>query len=72
MDGGKGMRDFFPLFIYVWLHWVFVAACRLSLSVTDGGDSACGARTSHCGGFSYCKVWAQRLWPSGLVGEPCF
>ena len=25
------------LFIYFWLHWVFVAACRLSLVEESGG-----------------------------------
>ena len=30
------------LFIF-WLHWVFVAACRLSLVVASGGFSCCGA-----------------------------
>ena len=24
------------LFIYYWLHWVFVAACRLSLVAVNG------------------------------------
>ena len=27
---------FLVLFIYFWLHWVFVAACRLSLVVVSG------------------------------------
>ena len=25
------------LFIYFWLHWVFVATCRLSLVAASGG-----------------------------------
>ena len=28
------------LFIYLWLHWVFVAARRLSLVVASGGYSS--------------------------------
>ena len=30
----------FYLFIYFWLHWVFFAACRLSLVVASGGYSS--------------------------------
>ena len=26
-------------FIYFWLHWVFIAACGLSLAVVSGGCS---------------------------------
>ena len=46
-----------PLFIYLWLHWVFTAACRFSLVVASNSYSlvACGAQTSHCSGFSYCR-----------------
>ena len=29
--------NLFILFIYFWLHWVFVAACGLSLVVVSGG-----------------------------------
>ena len=28
------------LFIYFWLHWVFVAACRLFLAAASGGYSS--------------------------------
>ena len=38
---------FFNLFIYFWLHWVFVAARGLSLVVGSGGYSAL-----RCTGFS--------------------
>ena len=37
------------VFIYFWLHWVFVAACRLSLVAASGGfffDSVCGPLTA--------------------------
>ena len=37
----------FILFIYFWLHWVFVAARRLSLVVASGGSSS-----PRCTGFS--------------------
>ena len=36
----------FILFIYFWLRWVFVAACRLSLVVSRGYSSL------RCAGFS--------------------
>ena len=37
----------FNLFIYFWLHWVFVAECGLSLVVASGGYSSL-----RCVGFS--------------------
>ena len=46
------------LFIYFWLHWVFVAVCGLSLVVASGATLPRGARASHCGGFSL-------LWSTG-------
>ena len=43
-------------FIYLWVCWVFIAACELSL---------------RCSSFllwgSPCGAWAQRLWLMGLV-----
>ena len=60
------------LFIYLWLHWVFVAAHGLSLVAASGGYSllqcmgfslwwllllqSTGSRHA---GFSNCSVWAQ-------------
>ena len=42
--------NLFILFIYYfWLHWVFVAACGLSLVAASGATLCCGAWTSHCG-----------------------
>ena len=37
----------FIYFIYFWLHWVFIAVCRLSLVAVSGGYSS-----SRCTGFS--------------------
>ena len=28
------------LFLYFWLHWVFIASCRLSLVTASGGSSS--------------------------------
>ena len=33
---------FFKKIIYFWLHWVFVAACGLSLVAASGGYSSLG------------------------------
>ena len=65
------LYKFIYLFIY-WLHWVFVAACRLSLVVVSGGYSwlRCVGFSLHwrlllwsmgsrCTGFSSCGIWAQ-------------
>ena len=45
------------LFIYFWLRWVFVAACRLSLVAASGGYSL------RCAGFSL--RWLLLLWSMG-------
>ena len=41
------MLSFFFFLIYLWLHWVFVAVCGLSLVVASGGYSLLW-----CSGFS--------------------
>ena len=65
-------KNLFILFIYFWLHWVFIAACRLSLVVASGGYSSLQyagfslqwlvllrSTGSRCAGFSSCGMWAQ-------------
>ena len=60
------------LFIYFWLHWVFVAARGLSLVAASGGYSSLRctgfslqwlllfqSTGSRCTGFSSCGTWAQ-------------
>ena len=46
------------LFIYFWLHWVFVAACGLSIVAASGGYSSL-----RCAGFSL--RWLLLLWSTG-------
>ena len=66
------------LFIYFWLHWVFLAAHRLSLVAVSGGYSflRCAGFSlpwplllrsmgSTCAGFSSCVMWTQQLWLAG-------
>ena len=61
-------KDFpFYLFIYLWLHWVFVAACGLSLVAVSGGYSSL-----QCVGFSLwwlllLGAWALGTWASVVV-----
>ena len=53
--------------IYLWLHWVFIAANRLSLAAASKSYSSCSAQASHCGegvGFSWHR--AQALGCSGF------
>ena len=38
-----GFLPFIYLFIYLWLRWVFVAACGLSLIALSGGYSSLAA-----------------------------
>lgn len=54
------------LYVYFWLHQVFVALCRLSLIEVSGGYPSCSVPPSHCGGFSCCR--AQALGHVGLSG----
>ena len=75
------LKIYFYLFIfYFWLHWVFIAACGLSLVAESGGYSllwctgsslqwlpllqSTGSRRK---GFSSCSTRAQQLWHTGLV-----
>ena len=46
------------LFIYFWLHWVFVAARGLPLVAVSRGYSSL-----HCAGFSL--QWLLLLWSTG-------
>ena len=74
--------NLFILFIYFWLHWVFVAVCRLSLLVASGGllfvvvrrllivvASLVAEHTgSRCVGFSGCgsRALERRLSSCGI------
>ena len=65
---------FFKNYLYFWLRWVFVAACRTSVVVASwgysslqcagfllqrGGFFCCGAQARGRAGFSSCGTWAQ-------------
>ena len=52
------------LFIYFWLHWVFIALCSISL-VAVSRSYSCSVGAPHCGGFS-CGAWALGLQASEL------
>ena len=49
-------------FIYLWLHWVFVALCGLPLVVASRGCSPYSALVSLCCGFSCCRAQALGTW----------
>ena len=70
--------NLFILFIYFWLHWVFIAARGLSRVAASGGYSLlwCAGFSlwwllllwsmgSRHAGFSSCGTWAQQLWLTG-------
>ena len=57
------------LLIYFWLRWVFVAAHGLSLVAVSGATLHCGARASHCGGFSCCGAGALGVRASVVVAR---
>ena len=71
---------FVKIFLFIWLHWVFVAAHQLSLVGARGDYSSfrctgfslwwvllLQSTDSECTGFSGCSMWAQELWHTGLV-----
>ena len=64
--GGLGASMVF-CFLFFWLHWVFIAACRLSLVAASGGTLCCGAWASHCSGFSCCRARALGMRASVVV-----
>ena len=77
----KASKKHFYWFTYLWLCWVVIVACRLSLfalSRTGGGelwvDGNALLRSPHCGGFSCCSARALGSWASvvahGQVGAP--
>ena len=49
------------LFIYFWLHWVFIARVGVTLR--------CSAQASHYSGFSCCGAWALGSWASVVVAR---
>ena len=55
------------IYLFIWLHWVLVAACGLSLVAARGVTLSCGARVSHRGGFSCCGARALSTWASVVV-----
>ena len=73
---------FVSLFIYFWLHWVFIAVHGLSLVAVSWGYSSlrCAgfsswwllllqSMCSRCAGFSSCGAWAQQLWRTGSKAQ---
>ena len=69
----QGSPIYYCFFIFIfWLHWVFIAVCRLSLVAASGGYSLLlcvgfsfwwllllQSTGSRCVGFSICGMWAQ-------------
>ena len=55
-----GILFFFLIFIYLWLHWVFVSVRGLSLVAASGGHSS-----SRCVGLSLSRPLL--LWSAGSV-----
>ena len=53
----KMLFSFNNFYLFFWLCWVFIAACRLYLVVVSRDYSSCDAQASHCGGFS-CVAWS--------------
>ena len=57
------------IYIYFWLLWVFIAVRGLSLVAVSEGLLCCGARASHCGGFSCCGARALGTWASVVAAR---
>ena len=72
----------FLFFIYLWLHWVFVAVRGLSLVAVRGGQTSLRCTVfslrwplllwsmgSRHASFSSCGTWAQQLWLVGSIAQ---
>ena len=73
-DGSQDNDYFFKKFIY--LIYLFLAVLGLrwcaqpfSSCRERGATLCCGARASHCGGFSCCGVWTLGTWASVVVAD---
>ena len=53
---------------YFWLHWVFVAAHRLSLAAPSRGYSL-SVQASHCGSFPVAEHGLEGTWTSVIVAS---
>ena len=60
----------FILFIYLFLAVLGLRCCMGFLSLRWAGATLhCGARASHCGGFSCCGAWALGVRASAVVAH---
>ena len=66
-EDGNAEGSFF-CFLFFWLCWVFVAACRLSLVVASRGYSSLRC-VAYCRGFSCCGARALGAWASVVVAR---
>ena len=64
------------MYVFIWLHWVFVAVHRLSLVAASGGYSSLQyaghcvvASHQQCGGFSCCGARALGARASVVVAH---
>ena len=66
-----------PIYLLILKIILFLFGCAKSLLLLghfsscgkQGLLSSCGARASHCSGFSCCRAWAQGVWAS-VVAAP--
>ena len=67
------IKRLFPMWdsasLFLWLCWVFIALCRLSLVVVSGVYSFLGAHVSHWGGFSCCGPQALGMRASEVAAH---
>ena len=64
------MTTIYKNFFSFWLHWVFVAARRLSLvAASRGATLRCGVQASHYGGFSCCGSRAPGMRASVVLAH---
>ena len=57
------------MYLFFWLHWVFIAAHRHSLVTGSGATLGYGARASCCCGFSWWGAQALDSWASVVVAH---
>ena len=75
-ESPRFLSAFICLFVYLFIYLFIFGCVRSSLLCTGflqlwraGATLRCGARASHCGGFSCCRARALGTWASVVVAH---
>ena len=60
---------FFIFFFNKYIYFIYLFLAALGLCCHTWAFSSCGARASHCSGFSSCRAQALGAWASVVVAR---